>query len=142
MSIGFYLILIFLSGLRVGELSALKWTDVDSTGRILIIRRTEVQFNGENGHREVSVQDMTKTAAGYRKVFLPEEAIPILDRLRLLSSSDEFIFTRSIGEHNAKFVQAQLGHKDFTTTKKYYDFDRSSDSDKLNLIDDMHLYNV
>lgn len=176
------LLLLFLSGLRVGELSALKWTDVDSTGRILIIRRTEVQFNGENGHREVSVQDMTKTAAGYRKVFLPEEAIPILDRLRLLSSSDEFIFTRSSGERirsksfndalqracrkvnipprtphkcrktyssalidagaDSKFVQAQLGHKDFTTTKKYYDFDRSSDSDKLNLIDDMHLYNV
>ncbi len=31
---------------------------------------------------------------------------------------------------NPKIVQKQLGHKDFATTKKYYDFDRSNDAYK------------
>lgn len=61
------------TGLRVGELSALRWGDIDMKGRKMRIERTMGRINGE--WRE----GPTKSAAGRRTVPLTDEAIRILE---------------------------------------------------------------
>lgn len=76
----------FFMGLRVGELVALKWTDICEDHRIHVIRE-EVRDQSTN---MVEVADHTKTHTD-RYVYLIPDALEILN---ILPRESEFIFTR------------------------------------------------
>ena len=82
----------FCTGLRVGELSTLKWMDIEN-GSILV-RRTEIRVKDENNHCIYPIQDLTKTPAGSRKVIITEEAEKLLRRIRKLNPFGEYIFEK------------------------------------------------
>jgi integrase len=66
------------TGMRKGELLALRWEDVDFEDMSLQVKRTIVgQFNGEYRENE------PKTASGRRKVLLPQFAIDALKQERI-----------------------------------------------------------
>ncbi len=82
-------ILDFLTGLRVGELVALKWEDIDWENRKLHVRRYEEDvvdvtedFTSYNHYHYVIYENDTKGSYGSREVFLTEEAIGILELLK------------------------------------------------------------
>ncbi len=83
------LLLCFVTGLRIGELSALKWEDIDSDG--IYVRRTERSWADEDGlHCEVI--NLPKTKAGKRYVPIPEQGKWIIDELKRLNPYGEFVF--------------------------------------------------
>jgi integrase len=89
--VNFGILLMFVTGLRVGELSALKWEDWDSNTGIIRIRRTEVR-HFENHKGIFEVKDFPKTEAGVRNVVVPQGCVWILQKLRNMSAFCEYIF--------------------------------------------------
>ena len=90
------LLLMFVTGLRVGELAALKWDDWiynkdNQSASIIKVRRTEVRHFKE--HKGIfEVKDFPKTEAGVRNVVIPQNCTWILQKLRTMSAFCEFIF--------------------------------------------------
>ena len=90
------LLLMFVTGLRVGELAALKWDDWiynkdNQSASIIKVRRTEVRHFKE--HKGIfEVKDFPKTEAGVRNVVIPQNCTWILQKLRTMSVFCEFIF--------------------------------------------------
>lgn len=163
-------VLMFQTGLRVGELSTLKWDDIDLARMVITIRRTETSYSDTAGHRIIDVSEETKTEAGDRVVYLPETAKQTLRQILKLNPYGEWLFqyrngrrmtgkafrdqlyrgcdhvgiprrsTHKIrktyatvlidGGATEKLIQRQLGHKDFSTTRRYYDRDRMSEQAK------------
>ncbi len=162
--------MMLLSGLRIGELTALRKDAVHLNDLYLDVKASEIQFDDETGHRVVEVEDMPKTDEGRRKVLLPDSAGLVLKKILMMSPAGEWVFAYDDGRRmrsksfndalkqackkvgiqkrtthkarktyastlidagvNAKIIQKQMGHKDFQTTKKYYDRDRTGDDYK------------
>lgn len=74
--------LAFATGLRTGELYALRWSDVDEQNRIAHVRRAIVE----------SYEKGTKTKKGARDVDLSDEAIEALEGMRALRLSKTHVF--------------------------------------------------
>lgn len=81
----------FQTGLRVGELSALKYSDID--GNFLNVIRTEERFKDETGHYTRQVREQTKGKDGQRKIVLTQKAIDILDTMKRIEPDSEYIFS-------------------------------------------------
>lgn len=106
-------------GLRVGELSALKWSDIDWKNETIFIQRQEVA-NGK-----VVEQVKSDSAAGYRELDLSDEAISIFKRIRRDSTIlSEYIFCNPDGNRATKIqfvhrltkAEIALGWKEFKYT--------------------------
>lgn len=95
------IILMFCTGVRVGELVALKWCDV--TENTIKIRRTEITYKNDVGDTVNEIRDYPKTEAGIRTVFVPTEFTNIIKRLKLLSGNQEYIFWKD--NHIVKAMQ-------------------------------------
>lgn len=88
--------LLFGTGLRVGELAALKKTDIESDCQAINISRTEERI-GSGANYVIS--DMPKTITGFRKVLLTENIVDVLKRIKSKSNSaSEFLFANEILE--------------------------------------------
>jgi len=84
--------LAFCTGLRVGEVSALKWSDYqDDT---LIVQRTEIKYKGQHGEWIEEVRGFTKGRDGIRCVILSNEAKQVLDALKEYTGEYEWMFVR------------------------------------------------
>lgn len=84
------LLLCFLTGLRIGELAALKWEDI--TEDEIIVRRTESSWSDEDHHLHCIVKNLPKTQAGKRRVPIPLQGDWIIDALRRLNPDGEYVF--------------------------------------------------
>lgn len=85
--------LAFVTGLRVGEVSALKWSDWN--GDVLTVQRTEIKYKGEHGEWIEEVRNFTKGRDGIRQVVLTEEAKGILKQLYdYTGKQDTYLFLR------------------------------------------------
>ena len=95
---GLAISLIVYTGLRCGELCALKWSDIDFENRIITVQRniSVSEVTDENGDKKriVELQDGTKTRLK-RTVPLNDKAIEILNKIKAKSKSDFVIQTRS-----------------------------------------------
>lgn len=85
------IILSFYTGLRAGELSALKWTDIDDEN--IHVHRTEIHYKTESG-MVYEVRDFPKTESSIRNVVLTTTAKVVLDKLRDNMDTNEYIFIR------------------------------------------------
>lgn len=70
-------IIMMLSGLRRGELSALTWADVDTVNQTITVNKT-VEYPPDG---KVYIRNMTKSAAGMRVVYIPRKLADYLDTL-------------------------------------------------------------
>lgn len=80
----------FYTGMRIGEISALKWEDVFDGA--VYVHRTEERFKDEDGCYLFQVRDTPKTNAGVRDVFLVPQAKDIINRMKVLNPTGEYVF--------------------------------------------------
>lgn len=84
------ILLMFGSGLRVGELSALKKADIENNYKILNVNKTEQRISSG---AEYKIADNPKTEAGIRRVCLTEKYSKLLQKIVELSDDNsEFLF--------------------------------------------------
>jgi len=80
-------------GPRIGELLALRWTDIDALRRSVTISRKVIEVSGAG-----MVEGTTKTRAGRRTVTLPRRVMTELERHRHAFASGERVFTSANGD--------------------------------------------
>lgn len=80
----------FLTGLRSGELSGLKYSDLN--GDELHVQRQQIRFLDDDNKYKYEVVDYTKTADSDRYVAIPQKAISIFKQMRLMNPWGEYIF--------------------------------------------------
>ena len=113
------ILLLFKSGLRPGELAALKKEDI---GKNLIrVNRTEIRYYDENGKNVYEVRDFPKTEAGIRNVILPEGSEWILKGIRRENPFGEYLF-----ERNGKRLRTYIFTKRLETICRRLDIKRKS----------------
>lgn len=84
------ILLLFKTGLRIGELAALKNCDVYEN--VIHVNRTEICYEDENKNRIFEVRDFPKTEAGIRDVVIPSNCKWILRKLKSVNPFGEYIF--------------------------------------------------
>lgn len=89
-------LLILQTGLRVGELSALKREDWQ--GDILKVRRHEVRMKNADGKNIVCVRELAKTEAGVRDIVLSDGGKETLSRLVNRNPNGTYLFENSSGK--------------------------------------------
>lgn len=91
------ILLAFQTGIRSGELAALKFDDVE--GNWLHIQRQEIKYREEGEkHYRFEVVDYTKTDAGDRRIALPPQALDTIAKLRELNPDGEYIMQTADGK--------------------------------------------
>ena len=100
--LGWMFVLMLYSGMRVGEVCALTWDDIDFSARTINVRKNavEVREKDKNGksHSVLKTQDSTKTRSGTRIIPMTEKAFLALSELQKITGEYEYIITSSKGE--------------------------------------------
>ena len=90
-------ILMLETGMRVGEVVAIGWNDVDWRRKAIRIHKTAVNLGGS---RESFVQEGAKSVSSNRTIALSKEAFRMLSYLKEIDDSDcGFIFHDEYGRH-------------------------------------------
>lgn len=89
------ILLMFVSGVRVGELVTLKHSDFD--GNSFKVRRTETRISKDSGGYNYQVKEFPKSAAGVRTVVVPETYSWLLNKIKLCNPFGEYIFCDTNG---------------------------------------------
>ena len=122
------------AGLRIGEILALKWTDVDFEDKVIKIRSSltaKLNFNN-NGQivKRISVIGSTKTECSLRNVPIPNKLFECL-----LDWRNETLFLSKIN-NNFKpiYVLGKVEPKTYTSiSKMFHRFLKQNDFDKFNI---------
>ena len=91
----------FQTGIRVGELAALRWRDYKD-GKIIVSCTEETYKDAETGKKICEVANHAKTDAGERTVYLPEQSEKTIKAIRTLNPFGEFMFMDKLGRIRAK----------------------------------------
>ena len=93
-NLGIYLL--FVTGLRVGELVTLKHTDFDELS--VKVRRTETKYTDDDGKSVYTVKEFPKSAAGVRTIPIPADYAWLIKKIRHLNPFEEYIFLGRKGQ--------------------------------------------
>lgn len=112
------IMLVFQTGIRIGEAVALKWSDIDYEHRILHVQRMErkKQLAAEDFRSltkyEYEIVEDTKGEFGARRVDLPDEAMFILDELKKYYASEgiqsEWLFAHKNGKIHDRALDLRI----------------------------------
>ena len=83
-------VLAFQAGLRAGEISALKYSDLN--GNILTVDKTEIRYKDADGHYVFDVRNSTKGEIGHRKVILTDLGVQAIRRAKMMNPFGEYLF--------------------------------------------------
>ena len=100
--LGWMFVLMLYSGMRVGEVCALTWDDIDFSARTINVRKNavEVRERDEDGksHSVLITQNSTKTRSGTRIIPMTEKAYLALSELQKITGDCEYIISSSKGK--------------------------------------------
>lgn len=102
--------LMFVTGVRVGELVAMKTEDVHSNefSAYISISRTETRYKDDDGRFVYDVKESPKTDAGIRDVIIPKDYIWIIKSIRALNPFSEYMFEDRGRRINADKIKTRL----------------------------------
>ena len=100
------ILLIFFSGIRVGELCTLRIEDIDNN--ILKVRRTETIYKNVNDKYVYEVKEFPKSEAGVRNIVLPTHSIWIVEKIISLNPNGKYLFERDGERIKALFFRKRL----------------------------------
>lgn len=87
------ILLAFQTGLRVGELCALKPTDIKQN--VIHVQRTEVVYKNENGILVHDIKEFPKSDAGDRYLIVTDSAMETIRQIKKLNPFNEFLFCKN-----------------------------------------------
>lgn len=93
--IDYGLLLLFVTGMRIGELAALRHVDVREDS--IFVHATESSYTDENGNFISTIKESPKTDKGVRCIIVPTGYLWLLKKIRLHNPFKEFAFTYSSG---------------------------------------------
>lgn len=99
--LGHVIIVLMYTGLRIGELLALKWDDVDFTEKTITIDKNAVVSkvtDGEESHYVLINQQSTKTKSGRRIIPLSDIAAQSLQEIFKITGENEFVVSSATGK--------------------------------------------
>ena len=106
------ILLTMYTGLRIGELCALTWKEIDLEQKVLYVRKTLQRIYVKGWKRKTMVTATTpKTESSVREIPLPESIVKILKKIRsgkntyLLSGSESFIEPRTLSNRFKKILK-------------------------------------
>lgn len=88
--ISYGIVLALRTGLRVGELCSLTFSDVED--HMLTVRKTETRYKVEPGKYIREVKDDAKTEAGNRYVLIDDESMKLIDMIRQKNPRGHYLF--------------------------------------------------
>ena len=88
--ISYGILLAFRTGLRVGELCSLTFDDI--TDHCLRVNKTETRHRVSPGEYTREVKDNAKTEAGNRFVLIDDEAMMLIDKIKVLNPNGYYLF--------------------------------------------------
>ena len=107
------IILLFVSGMRVGELVGIKPKDINLNSNTVKIRRTETRF--KDGNKTVyAIKEYPKTKAGIREIVIPSSYSWLLKELSDKSEGHEFVFE----EHGKRLTTLLIRKRIYSVCKK------------------------
>ena len=117
------LLLLFETGMRVGEMCVLKAENITKDG--IIINSTEIYYKDPETKKTVfEVKNTPKMGADERTIIIPEHTRTIIKRIRLERSTHKIRKTYASklidADVEEAIIRAQMGHTDIKTTKDYY----------------------
>lgn len=113
--LGIYIVL--QTGLRLGEICALKWEDIDFNSKVINIRNTVSRILCDNGEEAKSklIIDSAKTEASVRKIPISSALFPVLVNMQksaaskfVVSNEKKFVSTRTF-EYRYKSLLRKYG---------------------------------
>ena len=90
------ILLMFVTGMRVGEVVALKNEDIEKD--VITVRRTESKKKKPDGGHIYFVKDFPKTEKGWRKVVIPKDYRFLLSKIKCLNPFGEYVFLNTRGD--------------------------------------------
>lgn len=160
------------TGLRTGELAALKYSDVKDN--IMHVQRQEIKYKGENKGEVIhEIVDYCKTDMGDRYIYLTDSALATIKKIKLMNpfgeymmmENDKRVLTNTFNDRlrlacknlgipvrtmhklrktygttlidndvDESLIMQQMGHKDISTTRKYYYFANKDSENKMKQI--------
>lgn len=103
-----------VSGLRIGELLALTWDCVDLTSGIITIKQSLIRVKDRSKNAKKKnvyiIENSTKTKSGKRKVPIPNAAITMLQKYKLMQEWEKRIAEGAYEDNNLLFCTA-LGNR-------------------------------
>ena len=115
----FGVVLCLYTGLRIGELLALTWKDIDFEKGLLFVSKT--CHDGNDGQNHTRIIDSPKTVHSRRVIPLPKQILPLLKNLKkrsnceyIIADGDKPVFVRSY-QRTFELLLKKLGiaHKGF-----------------------------
>jgi len=119
-------LLCMFAGLRIGELCALKWSDIDLDNKTLTVKRTVQRLYAEGSKtKTILVETAPKSSHSMRDIPLPESVINLLLGFQ---NQKEYIFggkkpldPKTMRNHYKKILEeACIAHKTFHTLRHTY----------------------
>lgn len=119
-------LLCLFTGLRLGELCALKWSDIDLADKTLTVRRTVQRLYVENAAtKTLLVETFPKSGNSKRRIPLQDAVITLLNDFR---NAKEYVFggdkpldPRTMQNHYKKILnEAGVDYKNFHTLRHTY----------------------
>lgn len=95
------LLLLFKTGLRIGELTSLNKEDIHE--KQIHISKTETIYQDKDGKTHYDIKPFPKTEAGIRDVIIPDNCVWILNKIRKLCPFGQYVFMQD-GERIRSYV--------------------------------------
>lgn len=103
----FGVVLCLYTGLRIGELLAMTWGDIDFSSGMLFVNKTAHDGKDENG-RCCKIVGTPKTRSSIRSIPLPKQLVPLLKKIQTESNS-EYVVSR-----NGKGISIRVYQRKFS----------------------------
>lgn len=100
--LGYSIILLMYTGMRVGEMLALTWDDIDFENKTITVNKNAVAAT-EDGERKMTIQDSTKTKKSTRIIPMTSKAMEALRYIKNITGDNDYV----ISSKNNKLIHPE-----------------------------------